>query len=170
MSDKKDASKAKTQGLKPSEKAVPELALGWDVDVTGDYTLAVDGVSTTPLTPTSTLAEIESALNETSGPVGLDVTGDPATVISVSTDTPAELTATGGATVTVTEPAVIDEVGDIIDLATRVTSIPESELLRGDPPIDPSINEPSDDVSTTRAKVAKPEDKPEPKKTSAKTK
>jgi hypothetical protein len=83
---------------------MPELSLGWDVAITGDYTLAVDGASTTPLTTASTLQEIESALNETSGPVGLDVAGDPATSIQVSTDTPAELTASGLATVTVTDP------------------------------------------------------------------
>jgi hypothetical protein len=80
-------------------------ALGWDVTVSGPYTLAVDGVSTTELTPTSTLSEIESALNETSGPVGLDVAGDPASTFSVSTDTPAELTGSGAeVTVTVPEP------------------------------------------------------------------
>lgn len=77
-------------------------ALGWDVTVSGPYTLAVDGVSTTELTPTSTLSEIESALNETSGPVGLDVAGDAASTFSVSTDTPAELTGSG-AEVTVTQ-------------------------------------------------------------------
>ena len=82
-----------------------EKALGWDVDVTADYTLAVDGVSTTQLTLASTRAEIEAALNETSGPVGLDVLGEGAE-FSVSTDTAAELTSDAGATVTVTAPEV----------------------------------------------------------------
>jgi len=80
-----------------------EKALGWDVDVTADYTLAVDGVSTTQLTLDSTREEIEAALNETSGPVGLDVVGEGAQ-FSVSTDTAAEMTASGGAVVTVTQP------------------------------------------------------------------
>ena len=80
-----------------------EKALGWDVDVTADYTLAVDGVETTTLTLDSTREEIEVALNETSGPVGLDVVGE-GSQFSVSTDTPAEMTATGGAVVTVTDP------------------------------------------------------------------
>jgi hypothetical protein len=82
---------------------MPELSLGWDVAVTGDYTLAVDGASTTQLTLASTREEIEAALNETSGPVGLDVVGEGAS-FAVSTDTPAELTASGLATVTVTDP------------------------------------------------------------------
>jgi len=79
----------------------PPLALGWDVEASAPYTLAVDGVSTTILTPDSTLEEIEAALNETSGPVGLDVDGDTSTSYSVSTDTPAKLTG-NGANVTVT--------------------------------------------------------------------
>jgi hypothetical protein len=81
-----------------------DLALGWDVSVSGPYTLSVDDVPTTQLDTTSTLQEIEVALNETSGPVGLDVSGDPASTFSVSTDTPAKLTG-NGATVTVTQGA-----------------------------------------------------------------
>jgi hypothetical protein len=82
---------------------VAEKALAWDVDVTSDYTLAVDGVATTQLTLDSTREEIEAALNETSGPVGLDVVGE-GSQFAVSTDTPAEMTGSGGATVTVTQP------------------------------------------------------------------
>jgi hypothetical protein len=91
-------------GGEGGEGEVVDGALGWDVTVSGGpYTLSVDGVATTELSEASTLAEIETALNETSGPVGLDVSGDPASVFSVSTDTPAELTASGAATVEVTQ-------------------------------------------------------------------
>ncbi len=80
------------------------LAYEWSVTATADYKLAVDGVETTTLTTTSTVAEIESALNATSGPVGLDVAGS-STSYGVSTDTAARLTATGGAAVAVTKTA-----------------------------------------------------------------
>jgi HeH/LEM domain len=110
------------------------LAVAWDVTASGPYTLAVDGVSTTQLTETSTVEEIETALNETSGPVGLDVAGDP-TAFSVSTDTPATLTASGDATVTVTESAPAateseeeDEGGDTIDIDLLTVDELKAEL------------------------------------------
>jgi hypothetical protein len=88
----------------PVYTSTDDKALGWDVEASAPYTLAVDGVSTTILTTESTLEEIEIALNETSQPVGLDVAGDTSTSYSVSTDTPAVLTG-NGANVTVTDYA-----------------------------------------------------------------
>jgi hypothetical protein len=79
-------------------------AKGWDVTVTGPYTISVDGVESAQLLPTNTTAEIDDIINDTSQEVGLDVSGDPASTYSISTDTPAVLTASGGATVEVTDP------------------------------------------------------------------
>jgi hypothetical protein len=114
-----------------------DKALGWDVAVTTDYTLAVDGVSTTTLTLASTREEIESALNETSGPVGLDVVGEGAQ-FSVSTDTPAELTSDAGATVTVTDPEVVEpEPGPDGKTPVRVTIRIGGEVWFSDNVYDP---------------------------------
>jgi hypothetical protein len=84
-----------------------ELALGWDVEIAGPYTLAVDDVATTLLTPESTLQEVEMALNRTSHLVGLTVAGEPASSIQVVSDKPAVLTG-DGATVIITDPFIDD--------------------------------------------------------------
>jgi hypothetical protein len=63
-------------------------------DAAAPYTLAVNGVSTISLSDEFSLEAIETALNETSGPVGLDVSGD-ASQYHVSSDTAFELTGDG---------------------------------------------------------------------------
>jgi hypothetical protein len=75
----------------------------FSVTVTDLYTLVVNGTPTTELGPTSNIGDIEQAIL-TADPTqeGLDVLGDPATTYTVDTLTQTELTATGGATVTVT--------------------------------------------------------------------
>jgi hypothetical protein len=80
-------------------EAQSSQAVAWKVTITGTggtYMLAVDGAPTTALTPASTTAEIETALNAVSQDVGLDVAGT-STAYDVTTDTPAELTVDAGA-------------------------------------------------------------------------
>ena len=94
-----------------------------------EYTLAMDGTDTATLTSASTLAEIESALNATTVPVGLAVSGDPAATYEVGVDTVAELTASGGAVVTVTTRELAS------DLAGEGTLRATAKDLAEPPPI-----------------------------------